>query len=155
MLFICTECFGTVNTAWVSVPGVFLLRWSEGLLNRNRFCSGKKNQRVPWLACNVCCFLSTDSQYESVPNHSWRYHSFPVNICQVPWPQTSVILKLHFPRVLSQQAQTVAGSFHRSEGTPGGCTWQQLCLPCWWQSCSSWISRSPLSLSIARSTSWR
>lgn len=68
---------------------------------------------------------------------------------------TSVILKLHSFHVLSQQAQTVAGLCHRSEGTPGGCTWQQLCLPCWSPSCSSWISRSPLSSSTVKNTSSR
>ncbi len=138
-----------------SVHGVFLLRWPEGLLNRNRFCSEK--QISEGTLVGMLCLLHLMYRFTVWvrANRSGRYHSFPINICQVPWPQTSVILKLHFSHVLSQQAQTVAGLCHHSEGTPGGYTWQQLFLPCWSPSCSSWISRSPLSLSIARSTSLR
>ena len=47
------------------------------------------------------------------------------------------------------------GSCPPSEGTPGGCTWRQPCLPSWSPSCSSWTSRSPLSSSTGRSTSSR
>lgn len=55
----------------------------------------------------------------------------------------------------SRQIQTAVGLFHRSEETPGGCTWLPVYLLSWSPSSSSWTNRSQPSLSTARNTNSR